>query len=75
MRKPVFWVCDQVRLKPACLATEPSSSLEILDLERRDIILSLLYLGPNIHLTSNNGTCTVFIGDMLSWLSFHNFVC
>ena len=30
-------------------------------------------LGPNIHWTSNYGTGIVFIGNMLSWLSFHNF--
>ena len=28
-RKPVFGVCDQVRLKPACSATEASWRLEI----------------------------------------------
>ena len=28
-RKPVFGVCDQVRLKPACSATEASLRLEI----------------------------------------------
>ena len=33
-----------------------------------------LDLGPNIHWTSNYGTGIVFIGNMLSWLSFHNFV-
>ena len=33
-----------------------------------------LDLGPNIHWTSNYGICIVFIGNMLSWLSFHNFV-
>ena len=33
-----------------------------------------LELGPNIHWTSNYGTGIVFIGNMLSWLSFHNFV-
>ena len=32
------------------------------------------YLGPNIHWTSNYGTGIVFIGNMLSRLSFHNFV-
>ena len=32
------------------------------------------YLGPNTHWTSNYGTGIVFIGNMLSWLSFHNFV-
>ena len=31
-------------------------------------------LGPNIHWTSSYGTGIVFIGNMLSWLSFHNFV-
>ena len=39
-RKPVFGVCDQVRLEPACSATETSKSLESLDLERLGIILS-----------------------------------
>ena len=39
-RKPVFGVSDQVRLKPACSATEASWSLEISDIETRDIILS-----------------------------------
>ena len=39
-RKPVFGVCDLVRHKPACAATETSKSPEILDLESRDIILS-----------------------------------
>ena len=31
-------------------------------------------LGPNKHWTSNYGTGIVFIGNMLSWLSLHNFV-
>ena len=39
-RKPVFGVCDQVRLKPACSATEASWSLEILAIASRGIILS-----------------------------------
>ena len=39
-RKPVFKVSDQVRLKPACSTSEASWSLEILDLESIDIILS-----------------------------------
>ena len=39
-RKRVFRVCDLVRLKPACSATETSWSLEILDIETRGIILS-----------------------------------
>ena len=29
-KKPVFRVCNQVRLKPACLATETSLNVEIL---------------------------------------------
>ena len=40
MRKPVFGVCDQVRLKPACSAVETSKRLEISDIETRGIILS-----------------------------------
>ena len=40
MRKPVFRVCDQVRHKPACSATETSSSLNILDLANICIMLS-----------------------------------
>ena len=39
-RKPVFGVCDQVRLEPACAATEASLRLEISDIETGDIILS-----------------------------------
>ena len=39
-RKPVFGVCDEVRLKPACSATETSQGLEILDIASIDIILS-----------------------------------
>ena len=40
MRKPVFEVFNQVRLKPAYSATETSKSLEILDLASIGIILS-----------------------------------
>ena len=39
-RKPVFGIFDQVRLKPACSASEASYSLEISDIETRGIILS-----------------------------------
>ena len=39
-RKLVFGVCDQVRLKPACQATEARWRLEISDIETRGIILS-----------------------------------
>ena len=38
--KAVFGVCDQVRLKPACLATETSQSFEISATASRGIILS-----------------------------------
>ena len=38
--KTCLQVCDQVRLKPACSATETSCSLEILGIETRGIILS-----------------------------------
>ena len=40
MRKYVFGVCDQVRLKPACSATETRQSLEILDVASMGITLS-----------------------------------
>ena len=40
MRKPVFGVCDQGRLKLACAATEARQRLEILDIETGDSILS-----------------------------------
>ena len=39
-RKPVFGVCDQVRLKPACSVIEASKGHEIANIETRDIILS-----------------------------------
>ena len=39
-RNPVFRVCDQVRLKPACSATERLASLEILILASIGIMLS-----------------------------------
>ena len=40
MTKPVFGVCDQVRLKLACSVTGTSQGLEILDIASRDVILS-----------------------------------
>ena len=45
MRKPVFWVCDQERLKPACSATETTTyiysySIESLDIASIGIMLS-----------------------------------
>ena len=39
-RNPVFGVCDQGRLKPACAATEARQRFEISDIETRGIILS-----------------------------------
>ena len=39
-RKPVFGVCDHVRLKPACAATETSKRLEISAIASRGTILS-----------------------------------
>ena len=39
-RKPVFWVFEQVRLKPACAGIEASYRFEISDIETRDIVLS-----------------------------------
>ena len=38
-RKPVFVVCDQDRLKPVCSAEEGSYSLEIANIDTKDIIL------------------------------------
>ena len=40
MKKPVFRVCDQVILKPACSTSETSKGLEISDLARKGNILS-----------------------------------
>ena len=37
-RKPVFWICDVVRLKPACSATRTGQCLEILNIASIDII-------------------------------------
>ena len=41
---------------------------------KQTIFYIRFHLGPNIHWTSNYGTGIVFTGNMLSWLSFHNFV-
>ena len=38
-RKPVFGICDHIRLKPACSATETSWGLEVLAIAGRGIIL------------------------------------
>ena len=38
--KPAFGICDKVRLKPACSATETSLSFEILDMENTGFTLS-----------------------------------
>ena len=39
-RKPVFGVCEQLILKPACSATETSLGLEIYAIANRGIIRS-----------------------------------
>ena len=39
-RKPVFGVCDQLRLKPACSADETSQGLAILAIASRGVLLS-----------------------------------
>ena len=41
VRKPVFGVSDQVRRKPCCTATRDCKRLEISDLGRRRIVLSV----------------------------------
>ena len=41
VRKPVFGVSDQVRHKPGCAVTEDGWRLEISDLGRRGIVLSV----------------------------------
>ena len=41
MRKPVFEVSDQVRLKLGCTTLEDSKGLEISDLGSRGIVLSI----------------------------------
>ena len=40
-RRPVFEGSDKVRHKPACLVTEDRQKLEISDLRRRGIVLSV----------------------------------
>ena len=39
--KPVCGICDHVKLKPVCSATETSWSLEILDLASIGIMMSV----------------------------------
>ena len=41
-RKPVFGVSDKVRHKPGCTVTKDVQRPEILDLESRGIVLSVL---------------------------------
>ena len=48
--KPVFGVCDQVRLKRACSSLEASYSLEILGKSSIDTVLSKLRLFVRIWL-------------------------
>ena len=42
MTKPTIWVSHQVRHKSGCTVTEDGKTLEILDLERSGIVLSVL---------------------------------
>ena len=53
-RKPVFGVCDQLRLKPACSADETSWGLEISAIASRGIILSRQQ--TTIQAANNKGT-------------------
>ena len=57
-RKPVFGVCDQVRLKLACTAIKTSKSLEISDLATIGIILSRKQ-------ANNKGTDQTLQADLL----------
>ena len=41
MRKSVFGVSDLVRHKPGCAVTEDGYKLEISDLDRSEIVLSM----------------------------------
>ena len=41
MRKPAFWVSDQVQHKLGCTTTEDGHRLEIWDLESSRIVLSM----------------------------------
>ena len=41
VRKPVFGISDQVQHKPDCTATDDGERLEISDLDRRGIVLSM----------------------------------
>ena len=42
VRKPIFGVSDQVLHNPGCTAIDDGSMLEISDLDRRRIVLSML---------------------------------
>ena len=69
-RKPVFGVSDQVRLKPACSATEASYRLEISDIETRGIILSrqrTTSAQSDLHLCCSHMAKT---GFLMTWLIF-----
>ena len=57
MSKPVFGVYDQVRLKPACSATETSWTLDI---------LSIASIGNDLRLWFSNMCKTDFL---MMWLS------
>ena len=47
MRKPVFGVSDQVRLKSGCAATESCQKLEIFEFGSRGIVLCSENKGAN----------------------------
>ena len=63
-RKPVFGVCDQVRHKPLCEATEARWRLEISDIETRGIIPSKQRTKALIRLLTSS--------QVFSWLLRHN---
>ena len=60
MRKPVFGVCDQMRLKPAYSATETSQNLDILDSARIWFIL------PRQRTTKALTSCSYMTKDRFS---------
>ena len=47
LRKPVFEVSDQLKLNPACSATETSYNLESLQVATRDITVKAVLSGPS----------------------------
>ena len=57
LRKLVFGVSDKVRHKPVCAVTEDGKRLEILDLGRRGIVLSMY-------------PCTIHVAKTKALISF-----